>query len=135
MTDERDLDSGLRSALGGLRSRDAAQAPAFGPMIARARAVAAAIEAGLPGAGTRRTIRPGLRAVAWGTPLVLAAGIGAIVIVSDRARDREFERAVSEWSASEAVLQSPTDQLLVLPGSELLGRPPAVGRPDSRRGM
>ncbi|MGQ0767399.1 MAG: hypothetical protein ACT4OZ_17250 [Gemmatimonadota bacterium] len=135
MTDESDLDSGLRAALGGVRQHDIAETPAFGPMIARARVEAAAMLATVPNAATRGRTRPGLRAIVWGAPVVLAAGIGAILVVSDRMKDREFERVVSEWSASEVATQSPTDQLLVLPGSEFLGRLPAVGRPDSRRGM
>jgi hypothetical protein len=135
MTDDRDLDAALRSALGGVRQIDAAQAPAFGPMMARARAAAAATDSATPIAPAGRSRRSPLRLIAWGTPVLVAAGLGAIWIISDGNKDREFERAVSEWSAREASLRSPTDQLLAIPGSEFLGGLPAVGRPAPRRGM
>ncbi|MBC7898171.1 MAG: hypothetical protein H7066_22315 [Cytophagaceae bacterium] len=66
------------------------------------------------------------RVLAWGAPLLVAAGLGAILVIPDRLKDQEFDRTVAEWSRTEGTFRSPTDGLLAVPGSEFLGRGPSV---------
>jgi anti-sigma factor RsiW len=135
MMDERDLDARLQTEFEEMRKQDAMSAPAFGPMLARARAAA-------PVPSVPTGIAPLAPAPAWthtrrlalGAPLLLAAALGAIWIIPDWMKEREFERTVSEWSLQEATLRSPTDGLLMVPGSEFLGRAPSFGGPATRRG-
>jgi hypothetical protein len=128
MIDENELEARLRSHFGGQRAQDAVGAPAFGSMVARARAGVAATPTVLVPRWTRR------RVIAWSAPLLVAAGLGAVLIIPDRLKDQEFDRTVAEWSRTEATFRSPTDGLLAVPGSEFLGRGPSVTGPVAGRG-
>jgi hypothetical protein len=66
--------------------------------------------------------------------VIVAAGLGAILVIPDRLKDQEFDRTVEEWSRTEAAMRSPTDGLLTVPGSEFLGRGPSIAGPAARRG-
>lgn len=126
MTDERELDTQLRTRFEEMRRSDASSAPPFAPMLARAVAAAApAPKAVTPITPLRHWSRG--RLVMWGAPILVAASFGAIWVVPKSGTDREFERVVSEWSRTEAALSSPTDALLAVPGSEFLGRVPSLG--------
>lgn len=123
-----DLDEALHRHFSALREADRRDAPSFEEMIARARADVAAGQ-GVAGsdmvAGTRR--RHPWRRMALAAPVAAAAAVAAIWLAPGRAADREFERAVSEWSRTERTLDAPTDALLRVPGSEYLRRLPALG--------
>ncbi|MBK8250820.1 MAG: hypothetical protein IPK85_26005 [Gemmatimonadetes bacterium] len=120
MTDDDTLEQQLRPAFDGLRRADAQATPSFEAMMARAR-VPANAHGDVPVAGARRRV---WRWAAIAAPLAAAAGV-ALWLGPDRAGDREFERAVTEWSRTERAL--PTDGLLSVPGSEYLRRLPALG--------
>ena len=125
MTDD-EFDDALRTRFEGLRRADAREAPPFAEMVARARAAA------MPPAAPAPVLR---RRRSWAfiaAPLAAAAGL-ALWLAPGRAADREFERAVSEWSRTERALASPTDGLLAVPGSEYLRRLPIVGSGAAER--
>lgn len=128
MIDESELEARLRSLFGGQRAGDAAGAPAFGPMMARARSEVVDTPTSLAPRWSR------MRVLAWSAPLVVAAGLAAILIIPDRLKDWEFDRAVQEWSRTESALRLPTDGLLAVPGSEFLGRGPSLAGSAARRG-
>lgn len=120
MTHDDELEQQLRPAFDGLRRADAQATPSFEAMLARARVQAVAPVASPAHQSPRRM----WRWAAYAAPLAAAAGL-AVWLAPDRAGDREFERAVSEWSRTERSL--PTDGLLAVPGSEYLRRLPALG--------
>lgn len=120
MTHDDELEQQLRPAFDGLRRADAQATPSFEAMLARAREQAAAPREVRDVQSPRRA----WRWVAFVAPLAAAAGL-ALWLVPDRAGDREFERAVTEWSRTDRAL--PTDGLLSVPGSEYLRRLPALG--------
>lgn len=128
MIDESELEARLRSHFVAERAGDAAAAPVFGPMLARARSDVVATPTLLAPRWSR------MRMLAWSAPLLVAAGLAAILIIPDRLKEREFDRAVQEWSRSESAFRSPTDGLLVVPGSEFLGRGPSLAGSAARRG-
>lgn len=137
MTPDDELDELLRHRFAGVRDADARRAPAFGEMVARARAAIPAepvVPMDVPNSVTRSPIVPAAprrrspwRWVAAAAPLAVAAGLAGIWLAPSRAADREFERLVSEWSRTERALNAPTDGLLAVPGSEYLRRLPALG--------
>lgn len=135
MTNDVDVDKKLSNEFANARRVDAGAVPAFGPMLERARAAAAQqplMPAFAP--GVARRWRP-VRVLAWGSPVLVAAGLGALFVIPDRLKDQEFDRAVQEWSRTQAILRSPTDGLLAVPGSEYLGGIPSLARPATRRGL
>lgn len=124
MTRDDEVDVQLREQFQSLQRDDAAQAPSFADTIGRARAAAAQ-------GGTRGAAR-GVSKKRWRWAMVLvpaaaAAGFVALWLGPARAADREFERAVSEWSRAGGQLASPTDGLLAVPGLEYLRRIPPLG--------
>lgn len=120
MSHDDEREQQLRPVFDGLRRADAQATPSFEAMLARARALAVVpVDAPVPHAPRRLW-----RWAAYAAPLAAAAGL-ALWLVPDRAGDREFERAVTEWSRTEHSL--PTDGLLAVPGSEYLRRLPALG--------
>ena len=140
MTPDDDLDELLRHRFAGVRDADARRAPAFGEMVARARAAIPAepvvpIEVRSP--ATRSPIAPiapaapqrrsPWRWVAAAAPLAVAAPLARGWLAPRPAAPREFDRQGSEWSRTERALNAPTDGLLAVPGSEYLRRLPALG--------
>jgi ferric-dicitrate binding protein FerR (iron transport regulator) len=128
MSHDDELDRQLRPAFDALRRADAQAAPSFDAMFAAARAqadVQAGVQAGVQAeAQPRVSPRRYWKWAAFAAPLAAAAGL-AIWLVPERAGDREFERAVAEWSRTDRSL--PTDGLLAVPGSEYLRRLPSLG--------
>ncbi|MFN0099518.1 MAG: hypothetical protein ACKVS7_12645 [Gemmatimonadaceae bacterium] len=140
MTQDDELEQQLRPAFDALRHADAQATPAFDGVLARARAQAAAQPAAQAvaqaaaqaapqaevavGEPARRATRGPWRLVAYAAPLAAAAGL-ALWLAPDRAADREFERAVTDWSRTERAL--PSDGLLAVPGSEYLRQLPVLG--------
>lgn len=129
-----ELEDQLRAHYAAVRATDTSRAPAFGEMLARARATVAA---GAPPVAARPVASPPawrrVRTWAIGGPLLLAAGLAGIWLQPSRVADREFEKVVSEWSrTADRSLHSPTDGLLTLPGSEYLRGLPAVGAGAAR---
>ncbi|MBV6520145.1 MAG: hypothetical protein MNPFHGCM_00250 [Gemmatimonadaceae bacterium] len=135
MIEDAGRDEDLRARFERLRQEDASQAPAFGAMLAHVRSSAATLQ--------RRPVvvadtaasrwRPS-RLALWGAPALLAASL-VFWMVEDRLADREFDLLVSEWSRTDGALQSPTRDLLNVPGAFLLNQVPAVGNGSSRRGL
>jgi len=144
MSHDDELDRQLRPAFDALRRADAKAAPSFDAMFAAARAQADAQADVQPDAhagvqpDAHADVQPRLsprrywKWAAVAAPLAAAAAL-AIWLVPQRAGDREFERAVAEWSRTDRSL--PTDGLLAVPGSEYLRRLPALGTgaAESRR--
>ena len=128
MSHDDELDRQLRPAFDALRRADAQATPSFDAMFAAARAQADAQARAQPDAHAdvqpRRSPRRYWKWAAVAAPLAAAAGL-AMWLVPERAGDREFERAVAEWSRTDRSL--PTDGLLAVPGSEYLRRLPALG--------
>jgi len=136
MKGDAELDELLQQRFERQRVHDVRHAPTFEAMLLRARQDAATsvpvvehIRAvptpSQPRAARRRVVR-------WAGPLAIAAGLGAIYLLSARtaesAADREFDRLVTEWTRTAAATShAPTDGLLTIPGSELLGTMPRLG--------
>lgn len=142
MTDELQTDRVLRQLFEAQRERDAASAPAFAAMRDAARRMAEAADNvsthHIPVDARPGRIRPLRRALLWGAPLLVAAGLAIAILrpetAANQSADREFEALVSEWSRTAALTQrSPTDRLLSLPGSEFLRGTPSVGSSRIRR--
>jgi hypothetical protein len=135
MTNDHDFDTQLKEQFDKVRRADVHAAPAFGAMLARARAQAVQTQpaAGATPIRSARRWRPS-RLVAWGGPVLVAAGLGALWVIPERLKDREFDRVVTEWAETEATLRSPTDGLLTVPGSEFLTLP-SLGGSAARRGL
>ncbi len=132
MTDHTERDDPLHAEFALLKKSDAMRAPAFGTMLQQAKLAAAAVPA--EPARTMVVHRSRRRFVVWGGPILLAAGLSALWVMPRRAADREFDRLVTEWSeTTRSARHSPTDALLALPGSEFLGRMPAVGNAPGGR--
>lgn len=138
-SDDRDL----REAFGRLRDADASRTPEAAILLARARAQAQArSEADRPdapdfeSARRRRAWRRGLR---WGVPgvsVALAAGLAAVLLVRGGGdEDAAFDEAVQAWAETGGSWRSPTDDLLRMPGDELLRTVPRIGgtRPSTPR--
>ena len=125
MTD-RPQDAELRARFDAQRRADAAHAPSFEALLARARTGAAAAPA---------PARPRFKAVklAYVGGLAAAAVI-AMLFVMPRSPSSEdaFEQAVRKFQSDPALgaWQSPTDGLLEVPGSELISTMPSVGAPQ-----
>lgn len=140
MNQDDEVEQPLRPAFDALRHADAQATPAFDVVLARARAQASAQARMQSDAAvhrpareaTRSTTRGPWRWVAYAAPLAAAAGL-ALWLGPQRAADREFERAVTEWTRAERAL--PTDGLLSVPGAEYLRRLPVLGiRAGGQRG-
>lgn len=136
MKGDAELDALLQQRFESQKRHDAQHAPAFEAMLLRARQDAAdsvpVVEhiVALPAPSQPRAARR--RIVRWAGPLAIAAGLGAIYLLSartaERAADREFDRLVTEWTQTAAATShAPTDGLLSSPGSELLGSMPRLG--------
>jgi len=148
---DRGPDGELQELFRGLRAQEGETVPSFASMVARAREAAAEEPADpqeggeelrggspLPGAPPVRewapaggtTPRPprGGGRMRWIPPLV-AAAVVATLLISQRGRDdREFDRLVNDWSrTAQVALQSPTDRLLAVPGSQYLRSVPQLG--------
>ena len=130
MTDRHEEDA-LRERFQSLRSEQAARAPEFGAMIARARADATAmpelavVEGAASDSSRGHRSRRWLRLGGWASA-ALAAAVAAVLLVRPSAEEREFVRLVAAYSA-EATWESPTSKLLAVPGIELLNSVPSVG--------
>jgi hypothetical protein len=137
VTDENEFDKALGRQFGAMRREDASTAPSFASMIARARASAGTIEAPV----RTRVVEPPrrqplARTLLWATPVVIAASLTILLLRrpdrTDRA-DREFEQLVTQWSrVNQSAPRSPTDRLLLVPGSEYLRSTPTLGIPQTR---
>lgn len=132
-SDDRDL----REAFGRLRDADASRTPDAAILLARARAQADRPDAPeLESARRRRAWRRGLR---WGVPgvsVALAAGLAAVLLVPGGGdEDAAFDQAVQAWAETGGSWRSPTDDLLRMPGDELLRTVPRIGgtRPSTPR--
>jgi hypothetical protein len=73
----------------------------------------------------RRTLR-------WGVPglsVALAAAVATVMLMDREAAtpDADFERVVEAWSSTGGAWRSPTDDLLRMPGDELLRTVPRIG--------
>lgn len=132
---EHERDTQLKAQFDAVRRADVHAAPAFGSMLARARQQAAHqhADARIAPIGASRRWRPS-RFMLWGGPMLAAAGLGALWVIPERMKDREFDRVVNEWAQTQASLTSPTDGLLAVPGSEFLTLP-ALGGSATRRGL
>jgi hypothetical protein len=132
----------LRRLFRELRSQEARAAPSFQDVMARARDELRqnreAPDSNLPGpSGERfRTVRSRLLA---GGGLLAAAAVAALMLVGiPDATDRSFEEAVRSFSTNPALgaWRSPTQNLLRVPGMELLRTVPDIedftwpGRPE-----
>jgi hypothetical protein len=138
MNSDDELDDRLHRHYAAQREGDTRQAPAFGEMLARARAVVAEstvrpvteVESPPSVAAAPRRVSAKPRRLLWvlaATPLAVAAGVAAILLTPARSADRDFERTVAEWSRVERAIAMPTDGLLAVPGSEFLRRLPVAG--------
>ncbi|MEP7381733.1 MAG: hypothetical protein ABI910_08610 [Gemmatimonadota bacterium] len=117
MRGDTELDALLRERFARLKEDDARRTPDFAPMLAQARRSIA---------DARPASR--LRVLRWALPLAVAAGLTAIVLIPERAADREFDRLVTEWSrTSDATRHAPTDGLLAPATAGLLDGLPAIG--------
>ena len=123
MTD-RPQDAELRARFDAQRQAEATKAPAFAPMMERARAIAATTSP----AGAPRPLT--LRRLGYVGGLAAAAVIATLLIVPrTRSNEAAFEQAVREFQSDPALgaWRSPTDGLLNVPGSQLISTVPSVG--------
>lgn len=152
MTDrDQRSDEELGEAFRRLQARDGERRPSFAAMMARARDLAgeeAADQRGhdalspevgpLPAAAPvpERTpsvgptpLRPRRGGQMRWIPSFVAAAVVAALLISGRGRDdRAFDRLVDDWSrTAQVALQSPTDRLLAVPGSQYLRSVPQLG--------
>jgi hypothetical protein len=77
-------------------------------------------------------IRPRARWALTGGGVLAAAAVAAVFLAQPReATDADFQRAVHSFASSPALgaWKSPTDELLNLPGTELLRSIPKIGNP------
>ncbi len=135
-SDDRDL----REVFARLREADAARTPDAATLLARARAQARA-QAERTGThdleSARRSARR--RTLRWGVPgvsVALAAGLAAVLLVRGGGdEDAAFDDVVQAWAETGGTWRSPTDDLLRMPGDELLRTVPRIGgaRPPTPR--
>jgi len=118
-------DSELRARFDVLKRIDAAHAPAFAEVMARARSELADATP----APTRREWRLVARRYGWIGGLAAAATIVALIALPRReSQEAAFERAVRSFHSDAALgaWRSPTDGLLDLPGSRLIATTPSI---------
>ena len=130
-------DSELRDAFQELRRAERAAAPDAAAMLASARtaAEADAPDATVADAGEAIPLAGRRRRMHWAIPgvsVALAAALATLLLVDrdvaiDGSADAEFERVVEAWSTTGGTWRSPTDDLLRLPGDELLRTVPRIG--------
>lgn len=148
MTDRSSDDRHLRDAFARLREHDRARAPDAASMLARARAEAAGLAAEHGDAAGRAEIddlaaarrdRVRGRRLRWGVPgisVALAAGLAAVLLLGPGADDdAQFDRVVQAWAETGGAWRAPTDDLLRMPGDEILRTVPRIGgaRPTTPR--
>lgn len=147
MTDRSSDDRHLRDAFARLREHDRGRTPDAAAMLARARAEASGLaaehgDAGRSGgddlAAARRDRSRG-RHLRWGVPgisVALAAGLAAVLLLGPGAdEDAQFDRVVQAWAETGGAWRAPTDDLLRMPGDEILRTVPRIGgaRPTTPR--
>lgn len=105
--------------------------PDFGPMLTRARAAALPRPAGVAGACAPNarvwSDRRFLRAGAWATVALAAAVTGLILVDRHPSGEAEFEQLVAAYESDR--WQSPTAELLDVPGIEFTRSVPSIGGP------
>ena len=121
MTDWQE-DPELHARFRQLKRVAADRTPAFGHVMARARAAAA--DRVWPPVLT-------LRRLGWAGGLALAATIAAVLILPrTSSHEAEFEQAVRSFTTNPALRgwQAPTDALLNVPGSQIISTIPNLGQ-------
>ena len=117
-------DDELRARFQAQRRAESNNAPAFAPMLERARRIAD---------GTAVPFRPrqvSLRRLGYVGGLAAAAAIAALLVIPRGPSSEDaFEQAVRRFQSDPALgaWQSPTDGLLDVPGSQLITTVPSVG--------
>ncbi len=128
MTDDH-LEDALRGRFQRLKSEESGTAPDFAVMYARAEAEAGSLDAGgspiLPFARPRRP----LTALTLAAGTLAAAVLAGILLLQPDTQDREFEALVTAFALESAGWRTPTDELLRVPGMEMLRSVPTVGWP------
>ena len=139
-----DRDEALRERFQRLRAEETSSAPDFQEMLARAEAEALADRPhsaadsplatdGQASVGARAVPISGARrgrlrfALTAGT--LAAAALAGIMLLRPDAGDQQFEALVTAYANETGVWRSPTDNLLAVPGMELLNTVPTVGWP------
>ncbi|MEZ4416000.1 MAG: hypothetical protein R3E10_09595 [Gemmatimonadota bacterium] len=134
MSDPR-LDGELKEGFQRLRSEDRAAAPDFARMMAEVRAQ---VEEGtwketlqdssVSVGGSRHRAGPRSGWLWAGGSLAAAAAAAALLLLSPQARaDREFEQTVRAFTTATAGWRTPTDELLDMPGIQIMKTVPSIG--------
>ena len=132
------MDDVLKERFAELRAEEARQAPAFQDMLARARA-AGESPAETPStdsdiapdivsleAAARERSTSGPRRWFWVAGPLIAAGLAAVLLLGPNQEDAEFEALVTAFAQSTSDWNAPTDDLLRVPGMDLLNTMPTI---------
>ncbi len=128
------LDDALKQRFLSLKAEDSQTAPDFDEMYERALAEAELAGADQSAAGVPTVVpisraRRRARNFLWAAGTLAAAALAGILLIGQDAGDREFEALVTAFAAESAAWQSPTDDLLRVPGMDMLKSVPSVGWP------
>lgn len=127
-------DRDLLEAFEQLRADDRRRTPDAEAMFARARSEAAASAGrdgvvGSPPSGWTGRARRASR-LRWAVPgigVAMAAAVAALLLVDPADDGADFDRVVEAWGQTGGSWRAPTDELLRMPGDELLRGLPRIG--------
>jgi hypothetical protein len=125
-------DRELEALFQGLREEQEGRTPDFTTMMAEVhRAIAAGGAEGPARRLPRRWRRPTRPQAAWASGALAAAAAAAVLLVGPGRQEDRFVAAVRAFEAQSAAgaWRSPTDDLLKVPGLELVTSLPNIGGP------
>lgn len=123
-------DRDLHEAFAALRESDDTRTPDSGSVMARARAEAARVRQSDERADPSSPAAPARRRLNWAVPglsVAMAAAVATLILVDRHDEGADFDRVVEAWVESGAGWSAPTDDLLRMPGDEILRTVPRIG--------
>ena len=133
---EDHLDDLIKERFARLRAEENAGVPDFAAMYARAEQEPAASVETEHQSETQKVIPLAKRRKHWiqarwpvAVGTLAAAALAGVMLIRPGTADAEFEALVTAFAADNAAWQSPTDDLLNVPGLEFMNSVPVIGGP------